>query len=113
MEISNIVQYGTAGVAIYTLYEILYKQARWRSAAETKLESIDVTWKPQVNQRLDTAEERLNTFDKALIQQNREILVELRAMNSNITKMDKNLALAVQAREHLEERVDKIEIEDK
>lgn len=109
LDIHTIVQYATAVGAVYALYEILYKQAKWRTEADAKLQTIDVTWKPQVNQRLDIAEERLGTIDKSLIEQNQEILKELRQMNASMATMDKHLALAVQSREHLEERVKKLE----
>ena len=37
------------------------------------------------------------------------VLKELREVNDGINRMDKTVALAVQARENLEERVEKIE----
>ena len=109
MDVNLIVQYATLAGVLYSLYQVIYKQARWRTKADIVIDSIDVTWKPQVNQRLDTVDGRLSAIDQSLITQNQEILKELRKMNSGITTMDKNLALAVQARENLEVRVDRME----
>ena len=113
MELSELVQYGTGALVLYALYEILYKNARWRTQADIKLEAIDVNWKPQVNQRLDSHDDQLSTLNKSLIEQNREILQELRTINKNINSLAQSLALAVQAREFLEGRVDKFEAEQK
>ena len=104
-----IVQYGTLAGVLYSLYQVVYKQARWRSKADLVIDSIDVMWKPQVNQRLDTVDGRLSAMEQGLITQNQEILKELRMMNAGITTMDKNLALEVQARKNVEVRVDRME----
>ena len=109
MDVNLIVQYGTLVGVLYSLYQVVYKQARWRTKADLVIDSIDVMWKPQVNQRLDTNDGRLSAMEQGLITQNQEILKELRTMNANLVAMDKNLALAVQARKNLELRVDKME----
>ena len=109
MDVNVIVQYGTLAGVLYSLYQVVYKQARWRSKADLVIDSIDVMWKPQVNQRLDTVDGRLSAMEQGLITQNQEILKELRMMNAGITTMDKNLALEVQARKNVEVRVDRME----
>ena len=109
MDVNQIVLYTTATIALYTLYEIIYKQARWRTKAEVKLEAIDVTWQPLVDARLDSHDDRHKNIDANLLGQNKEILKELREMNASITAMDKNLAVAVEARHSLAERVVKLE----
>ena len=109
MDVNLIVQYATMAGVLYSLYQVVYKLARWRAKADIVISSIDVSWKPQVNQRLDTVDDRLSAIDQSLITQNQDILKELRQMNRGITTMDKNLALAVQARENLEVRVDRME----
>ena len=82
---------------------------KWRTEADIKLESIDVNWKPQVNQRLKTLDARTLNLDKQLVDHNKAVIAELRKVNEGITNLGTTVALAVQAREYLEERVEKLE----
>ena len=109
MDINQVIQYCTAAGVIYALYEALYKHARWRTTADIKLNSINVAWKPQINAILQEHGERLNSIDTALVEQNKEILQELRTLNQNVVTMDKNLAMAILERQHLEERFERHE----
>ena len=127
MEIYQIVQYSTlAGLAL-ALWGAFFQLAKdrdaasrqrakdrdeetkWRTEADIKLESIDLNWKPQVNARLDSLDKRMLNFDRQLVEQNKTVIKELREVNNGINRLDKTVALAVQARENLKERIEKIE----
>ena len=116
LEISSLVQYGTlAGVGV-ALWQAFYTRAKdrdeqtsWRTEADIKLDSIDLGWKPQVNTRLDALDERMLNLDKQLVEQNKTVIKELRAVNAGISQLDKTVALAIQARENLQKRVEQIE----
>ena len=48
-------------------------------------------------------------LDKQLAEQNKTVILEIRKVRDSINDLDKTVALAVQARENLEERVEKFE----
>ena len=116
MDINQIVQYGTLAAVAVALWQTFYQRAKdrdantkWRTEADIKLESIDVNWKPQVNARLVSLEDRALNQDKQLVEQNKTMIKEIREVKRGITDLDKTVALAVQARENLGERVEKLE----
>ena len=127
MDINQLVQYGTLAAALIALWTAYYQRTKdrdhnekerqadrddntkWRTEADIKLESIDVNWKPQVNQRLKTLDARTLNLDKQLVDHNKAVIAELRKVNEGITNLGTTVALAVQAREYLEERVEKLE----
>ena len=127
MDINQVVQYGTLAAVAVALYQAFIQRAKdrgevssqratdrdeqtkWRTEADLKLESIDVNWKPQVNTRLDSLDKRMLNLDKQLVEHNKTVISELRSVNKGINQLDKTVALAVQARQNLEERVEKLE----
>ncbi len=116
MDINQIVQYGTLAAVAVALWQAFYQRSKdrdantiWRTEADIKLESIDVNWKPQVNSRLDSLDKRMLNLDKQLVDHNKAVISELRKVNEGINNLGTTVALAVQAREYLEERVEKLE----
>ena len=116
MDINVIVQYGTLAAAAVALWQVFYTRSkdrdedtRWRTEADIKLDSIDVNWKPQVNARLSSLEDRMLNLDKQLAEQNKTVILEIRKVRDSINDLDKTVALAVQARVNLEERFEKLE----
>ena len=126
MDINQVVQYGTLVAVAVALWQVFIQRAKdrgevlkqratdrdertkWRTEADIKLESIDVNWKPHVNARLGSLEDRALNQDIQLLEQNKTMIKEIREVKKGITDLDKTVALAVQARENLGERVENI-----
>ena len=110
MELVDVaMQYGTAIGVAYTLWQILWKQARWRSEADTKLQSIDVTWKPYVNSEIQRLSEEAVKREYRREEQHKELLAAIRENGDTISELDKHLAVSIQRQEDLTARVERLE----
>ena len=118
--VDSVIQYGTAVGVLYTLYQVLYRQARWRTQAESKLQTIDVTWKPAVNKEIDRLGAELSKetgrLGDELTRNNQrreelhnELMSEMRHIRDRISDMDKRLAVDVETHKALAARVEKLE----
>ena len=116
MDINQLVQYGTLAAAAVALWQAWQErkksererqqerkksererqqdrdaQTKWRTEADIKLDSIDVNWKPQVNARLGSLEDRALNQDKQLVEQNKTMLNEIRDVKKGLSGLDQEV----------------------
>ena len=114
----------TVAIAMYTFFEKQRRdrdgETKWRTEADlklaeihpnwtAKLDSIDVKWKPGVEARLETLEDRQLNIEKQVAQSSDTIVDKLEMINSSLHEMNTNIAVMNKSMEYFQTRVEKLE----